>query len=141
MNRPGETVTILIMSHQRKILIIDDEPDLLDYLSAIFEDNGYEVVTAESGKEGFELARSALPDLITLDITMPDQTGVRTYLDIRKEPDLKDIPVVVITATVNSVQDLHELLDGNPEPEGFLTKPINMSKLLKIMENILTPSD
>lgn len=129
------------MNHQRKILVIDDEQDVLDYLSAIFEDNGYEVITATSGKEGFHLACSASPDLITLDITMPDQTGVRTYLDIRNEPDLKNIPIVVITATVNSEQGLLDLLDGNPGPEGFLIKPISMSQLLKITKHLLEFSD
>ena len=126
------------MSYKAKILIVDDEPDVLDYLIAIFEDNGYEVISAAGGKEAFELARSIKPSLITLDITMPDQSGVRTYRDIKTDPDLKDIPIIVITATVNSAQSFLNLLNGFQGPEGFLNKPINTKELIKITETLIS---
>ena len=128
------------MSNNKKILIVDDEPDVLDYLTALFEDNGYEVISATSGKEAFKLARSVKPALITLDITMPDQTGVRTYLNLKNEPDLENIPIIVITATVNSEQGFLGLLDGLPGPEGFFNKPINIKELLKRTESLTTDS-
>ena len=121
------------MGDKKKILIVDDEPDVLDFLTALFEDNGYGVISATSGKEAYKLACSFRPALITLDITMPDQTGVRTYLNIRNEPDLKDIPIVVITATVNSEQSFLGLLDGFPGPEGFFNKPINTGELFDVL--------
>ena len=129
------------MSNAKTILIVDDEPDVLDYLTALFEDNGYEVISATSGKEAFKLAYSFRPALITLDITMPDETGVRTYLNMKNETDLKDIPIIVITATVNSEQNFLGLLDGFRGPEGFLNKPINIKDLLKLTEELTADSD
>jgi CheY-like chemotaxis protein len=126
------------MSNKNKILIVDDEPDVLDYLVAIFEDNGYEVVSASGGKEAYELARSNKPTLITLDITMPDQSGVRTYRNIKNNPELNGIPIIVLTATVNSAQSFLELLNGFPGPEGFLNKPIDTKELIKLTETLLT---
>ena len=128
------------MPRNKKILIVDDEPDVIDYLTAVFEDNGYEVASATSGKEAFKLARSFSPSLITLDITMPDQTGVKTYLDIKNDPDLANISIIVITATVNSEQSFLGLLDGFPGPEGFFNKPINTKELLKLSERMTTGS-
>lgn len=127
------------MSNKNKILIVDDEPDVVDYLIAIFEDNDYEVISAAGGKEAFELACSAKPDLITLDITMPDQSGVRTFRDIKNNPDMKDTPIIVLTATVNSAQGFLDLLNGFPGPEGFLNKPINTKELLRLTESLLVP--
>ena len=125
------------MSEQTKILVVDDEPDVLAYLAAIFEDDDYEVISATGGNEAFELARRYKPALITLDITMPDQTGVRTFMDLKNDPELKDIPVIVVTATVNSEQGFQDLLDGFPGPEGFISKPINPEALLETVRKAI----
>jgi len=129
------------MSHENIIRMVDNKPDVIDNLTALFEDNGYEVISATSGIEAFKLARSFRPALITLDITMPDQTGVRTYLNIKNEPDLKNIPIIVITATVNSEQNFVGLLDGFTGPEGFLNKPIDTMELLKLAESLTANPD
>ena len=73
------------MSEQTKrtILIVDDEPDVAAYLKAFFEDNGFRAVTAADGKQGFEKATAEHPDLITLDITMPEESGVRMFRDLQ----------------------------------------------------------
>jgi len=85
------------MSGDRKILVIDDEPDERVYLSALFEDNGYVTHTARNGKEGMEKVRADPPDLITLDITMPEKSGVKFYREIREDPELRRIPIIVVT--------------------------------------------
>jgi len=125
------------MADNVKILIVDDEPDVLDYLTAIFEDDGYEVLPATGGKEAFDLARRYKPALISLDITMPDEAGTRTYINLKKDPELKDIPVIVVTATVDSESGLHNLLDGLQEPEGFIRKPVDTMQLLETVRAIL----
>jgi len=125
------------MSPKHKILIVDDEPDVLDYLIAVFEDHGYGVVSAPGGTEAYELASSIKPDLITLDITMPGQSGVKTYRNIKNDPELKDIPIIVVTATVNSPQSFMDLLNEFPGPEGFLNKPVNTEELIQITETLL----
>jgi CheY-like chemotaxis protein len=120
------------MMHKKKIMVVDDEPDILTYLAAIFEDNGFETITADSGVQAVALAGSEKPDLITLDITMPDQSGVRTYLDIKGDPDLAKIPIIVITAMVDSEESFLNALNGGPQPVQFLYKPINTKELLRL---------
>jgi len=126
------------MADNVKILIVEDEPDVLDYLTAIFEDEEYEVLSATNGKEAFELAQTFKPSLISLDITMPDEAGTRTYINLKKDPDLKDIPVIVVTATVDSESALKNLFDGLSLPEGFVNKPVDPRRLLEIVRTILS---
>ena len=125
------------MSEKKKILIVDDEQDVLTYLTALFQDNGYETITAKDGIEGFDLAKTAKPDLITLDITMPDQSGVRTYRYYKGNGELKDIPVIIVTAIGDSMRSFLKKLAGFPEPEGFMNKPIDEKKLLKMVADLL----
>jgi CheY-like chemotaxis protein len=127
----------------KKILVIDDEPDERLYLFTLLEDNGYETDMAQDGFEGMDKAKSNPPDLITLDITMPKKSGVKFFREIRENPDLKDITIVVVTGVTG--------LDGNPEdfkkylstrentppPEGFIPKPIDQEKLLTTVRKLL----
>ncbi len=126
------------MSEKKKILIVDDEQDILTYLTALFEDNGYDTLTAEDGIKGFDLAKSEKPDLITLDITMPDQSGVRTYRYYKGNDKLRDVPVVIITAIGDSMRSFLKKLAGFPEPEGFMNKPIDENKLLDMVASLLS---
>jgi len=125
------------MSGKKKILVVDDEQDLLTFLSTLFRDNGYEAVTARDGVEGFRLAREERPDLITLDMTMPEQSGVRTYRDLKDDPELRSIPVVIVTAIGESMKDFLGKRRQIPEPEGFMTKPVDQEALLAIVARLL----
>jgi CheY-like chemotaxis protein len=125
------------MSEKKKILVVDDEQDVLTYLTALFQDNGYETITAKNGIEGFDLAKTVKPDLITLDITMPDQSGVRTYRYYKGNDNLKNIPVIIVTAIGDSMRSFLKKLAGFPEPEGFMNKPIDEEKLLKMVSDLL----
>ena len=124
------------MSEKKKILIVDDEPDVLDYLTALFQDHGYDTLIAEDGVKGFDLAKSEKPDLITLDITMPDQSGVRTYRYYKGNDELKDIPVIIITGIGDAMRSFLKKLAGFPEPEGFMNKPIDEEKLLEMVKDL-----
>ncbi len=126
------------MSEKKKILVVEDEQDVLTYLTALFQDNGYDTVTAVDGVEGFERARTEKPDLISLDIAMPDQSGLRTYRQYKKDDELKDIPVIIITALGDSIRSFLKRLGGFPEPEGFMAKPIDKEKLLKMVADLLS---
>lgn len=125
------------MNAKRKVLIVEDEPDVLTYLKALFDDNGYDTVTALDGVEGYNLAKSEKPDLISLDIAMPNQTGVRTYRQYREDPDLKHIPVIIVTAVGGDFKRFLNRLSGFQKPEGFMSKPIDEAKLLKMAADIL----
>ncbi len=126
------------MSEKKKILVVDDEKDVLAYLTTLLEDNGYETISAEDGKKGFDIAKSEKPDLITLDITMPDQSGVRTYRYYKEDDELKDIPVIIVTAIGDEMRSFLKKLAGFPEPEGFMNKPIDAKELLKMISDLLT---
>ncbi len=125
------------MSEKKKILIVDDEADVLTYLTALFQDHGYDTITAEDGIKGFDLAKSEKPDLITLDITMPDQSGVRTYRYYKGNDELRNTPVIIITAIGDSMRSFLKKLAGFPEPEGFINKPIDEENLLEMVSNLL----
>lgn len=127
----------------KKILIIDDEPHVVTYLKTLLEDNGYETVTANDGAEGFEMAKSHRPDLVCLDITMPETTGIRFYRNLKEDESLKDIPVVVVTAVSYYGKDpepFKRFLSTRkqvPPPEGFIPKPINQTLFLDTIREIL----
>ena len=127
----------LVMSAAKKILIVDDEQDILAYFEAIFQDSGYDTVVARDGSEGLELAKSEKPDLIALDITMPGQSGMKTYRQYKRHPALKDIPVIIITAINDSFKSLLDELNGFSTPEAFLNKPVDPQELLKVVAGIL----
>jgi CheY-like chemotaxis protein len=123
------------MNTSRKILVIDDEPDVVSYLSAFLEDEGFEVLTASNGPDGLGLARKETPDLITLDITMPGMSGIEVLTSLRRDDQLCSIPVVIITG----VTSFGKLTDYRAvrAPEGFMQKPIDLVLLLSTIEGIL----
>ncbi len=126
------------MNERKKILVVDDEEDLRAYITALFQDQGYETVTAENGKEGFELAKSEKPDLITLDIAMPSQSGMRTFRMFKDSEELKNIPIIIITGMGENVNSFIKRLKGfSSKPEGFMGKPIDESKLIKMVSDLI----
>ncbi|MBW2514310.1 MAG: response regulator [Deltaproteobacteria bacterium] len=114
----------------KKILIVDDDPNIIDYLTTLFEDNGYSTFSAHDVKEGLEVAKKELPDLITLDLEMPEEWGPRFYRKMCQEKSLKHIPVIVISG-----------LSGGDHAIGkavaYLSKPFDREKLLKIVKETL----
>jgi CheY-like chemotaxis protein len=124
------------MGDKKKILVVEDEKDVQKYLATLFEDNGYETISADDGLAGLEMAKTEKPDLITLDIAMPNQTGVRTYRQYKEVDDLKDIPVVIITGVGDSMQSFFAKLKGFSKPEGFMNKPIDERALLKMVNDL-----
>ncbi len=127
----------------RKILVLDDEPDVVTYLEALLKDNGYETLSAGDGRAGMEIARREKPDLITLDISMPESTGTRFYRDLKADPALKSIPVVIVTAVTGYGGDPHAYekfissRESVPPPEGFMPKPIDKEEFLQAIRKIL----
>jgi len=81
----------------KKIMIVDDDKEICSYLTQIFQDNGYETVTACDGSEARDKVEEVMPDLITLDLEMPNEWGPRFYRKLSQNPELKKIPVIVIS--------------------------------------------
>jgi len=81
----------------KKIMVVDDDQNIVDYLVTLFEDNGYETCSASDGVEALVVMKDELPDLVTLDLEMPDEWGPRFYRKFNQDPELADTPVIVIS--------------------------------------------
>lgn len=124
----------------KRILAIDDELDTLTFYSEVLEDYNFIPVTAENGEEGVRKAREEKPDLILLDIMMPLKSGTKTYKELKNDPDLKDIPVIIITGISGEV-DYRKLLSrastGKSSPESHLIKPVTAEVLIEEIRKLL----
>ena len=118
-----------------KILVVDDEPDILTFISAVLEDQGAKVVQAIDGEQAIELAFKEKPDLITLDLSMPGKNGALIFEEIRSNPELSGCKVCIITGK----PELRTLIYDRPvpPPEGYLDKPVNEETLLVNIRKIL----
>lgn len=126
------------MAEQSKtILVVDDEPDAVTYLTSLLEDNGFQTLAAHDGKEGMALAKEKRPDLISLDITMPEETGVRMLRNLHGDPDTKDIPVVLVTGMNPNFKGFINRQKQIPPPVAYFEKPIDKEKYLAEIKRIL----
>lgn len=120
-------------------LIIDDEPDVTTYHATLLSDHGWDVRTALSGKEGLALAKKERPDVVLLDVMMPDQGGLSTLIQFRKDSDLKAVPVVLVTGIQGTLTaDFKRFLDRfkHHHPDGYVEKPIDPRKLLALLDEL-----
>ena len=124
------------MPEKKTVLIIDDEPDTLTYFSSLLQDNGFETVLAENGDEGLKKVRASKPDLITLDITMPETSGVRCYRELREKDEWKSIPVIMITGMSEDFRGFISSRKQVPPPDGYLSKPVDEEQLLKLVRHL-----
>lgn len=128
---------------RQKILIIDDEPDIVMYLTTLLEDHDYNVVSASDGQAGLELAKKEIPDLMCLDIMMPKKTGVTLYQEIKTDPDLKQIPCIIISAYESAYsfkgQAFRRLVKDKtiPPPLKFFEKPLDIPVFLGFIDDYL----
>ena len=117
----------------KTVLIIDDEPDTRVYFSSILEDNGYKTIPAETGAEGIKRLNEQKPDLITLDVSMPEMSGVKFYRTIRANEEWKSIPIIIITGVSDDFKNFISSRSKVPPPEGYLSKPVEADDLLKMV--------
>jgi CheY-like chemotaxis protein len=113
----------------KKILVIDDDPIIVDYLLDLFQENGYETCSAENGVKGLEVLSKEKPDLITLDLEMPEEWGPRFYRKLRKDEELKDTPVIVVTG----IDGDHAIRNA----VGYVKKPFEPEKLLHMVQKAI----
>lgn len=126
------------------VLVVDDEPDIVTYLVTLLRDAGFETLSAQNGTEGMALIHSQRPDLVTLDISMPQGSGTNFYKKLKTDPDLSQIPVVIITAITDESCDPYAFRDtivrhhGVPAPEGYFTKPIDRDDFVSTIRSLLS---
>lgn len=123
------------MKQAKKILIVDDEPDAVTFLEERLRLEGYETIEASEGVRAIELAHKNQPDLILLDIRMPAGTGQTVLHALRKHPDTKTIPVVVITGVDEEGLEKKILSAG---AQGFFRKPYDPETLLAMIRALLS---
>jgi CheY-like chemotaxis protein len=135
------------MNKAKKILIVDDDEDVILILSTVLEDKGYMAVYAMNGRRGLEVAKAESPDLILLDLMMPQKSGISLLADLKKDASLKKIPVIMITGVSGETGidlesffrkgDKADLETMPPHPEGFLEKPVDDVELIRMIEEFL----
>jgi two-component system phosphate regulon response regulator PhoB len=127
----------------KKVLVVDDELDMRTYISTLLETSGFKPLLAEDGIQGLVIARRDKPKLIILDVMMPKESGINMYRELRKDPDLKGIPVIMLSAlsrkTFFHSQKLLDEYDGEkiPEPEAYIEKPPEPEELLEAIQKSL----
>ena len=117
-----------------KVLVCDDEPYILESVAYIIEREGFEVITAEDGEEGLNLARKEKPALIFLDVMMPKMTGYEVCAELKKDPETKNIHVIMLTARG---QDTDEEMARDVGANEYMTKPFSPRNLKKRIREIL----
>jgi CheY-like chemotaxis protein len=120
-----------------KILLVDDEPDIVDTIQCRLEANNFDVVTASNGQEGLEKASDEQPDLILLDTNMPVMNGHEMLEHIKKHPDLKEIPVIMCTALCEA----HDIAAASAYGiADYVTKPFDYTDLIEKITGALEKS-
>src|SRR3990167_416795 len=118
---------------KRRILILEDEEDLVEIMKSVLIDEGFEVISANNGEDGLRLVEKSPPDLIVLDINMPKMGGIAFYHKIfDQESQRPQFPVVVVTARAN-LGDLFRDLNA----DGFMSKPFKIDDFLREVETIM----
>lgn len=119
----------------KRVVCIEDEPEMIDLVRLILGRRGFSVIGANGGVEGLETVRREEPDLVLLDLMMPDMDGWEVYQQIKADPSLRDIPVVVVTAKAQSIDKVLGLHIA--KVDDYITKPFGPQELLESVEKIL----
>jgi DNA-binding response OmpR family regulator len=120
-------------SPNRKVLVVDDNANVRRLIKINLELDGYEVASAPDGVQGFALARSFQPDVMTLDVVMPNCDGLETLAAVRADERTKHIKVIVVSARASEA-DVRRGVDGGAD--AYITKPFDPAELLRTVANL-----
>ena len=127
----------------QKVLVVDDELDMRTFVTTLLETHGYKPISAVNGEEGLEVAKKEKPSLIILDVMMPKESGMNMYRALKKDPELKEIPVIMLSAlsrkTFFHSQRVLDQYNGEklPQPEAYIEKPAEADELLEAIATAL----
>lgn len=124
----------MTVADKQTILVVDDEEDLLDLIEYNLKKEGFDVLKAEDGKEGIEMAREHNPNLVLLDIMMPKMDGLEVVERMRDDKQLKHIPIIFLTARGDEKTEVEGLDKGGDD---YITKPISTTKLISRIKAVL----
>lgn len=117
-----------------KVLIVDDEPYNVDLLEQALDETDYQVITAMNGKEALAKIQSEQPDLVLLDLMMPEMDGFTVLAKVKEDPMLRDIPVIIVSADHDSKSIVRGIKQG---ADDYLTKPVNTAQFVKKVKDFL----
>jgi CheY-like chemotaxis protein len=118
-----------------RVVCVEDEPDMIELMRLLLTRQGFEVIGARGGKEGVELIEQTLPELILLDIMMPDMDGWEVYRHLKENPKTRDIPVIVVTARAQTAEKLAAL--SKEGVDDYIVKPFGPGQLTESIERVL----
>ena len=127
----------------KKVLVVDDDPDVRLFSVTVLEENGYTPLEAEDGEAGLKMIKKEKPDLVILDVLMPRQSGVRLYRELKTAKALKDVKVIILSGIakktfLRSQKALTEFGGSEiPEPEIYLEKPVEPDELAEVIKKVL----
>src|SRR4030067_1068094 len=123
----------------KKILIVDDDPDLVEAVTMSLESKNYDVAAAYGGIEGLEKAKSENPDLIVLDVMMPDKDGYVVCKEMKADPKLSKIPILLLTAVVSKIPTTRytQRMGMETEADDYMDKPVEPAELVNRIEALL----
>jgi CheY-like chemotaxis protein len=128
----------------KKILCVDDELDMRIFISTVLKTQGYEAVAARNAVEGIQKAREVAPDLIIMDVMMPQAGGVTLFQEVKKDERLKHVPVILLTGVSQKAFAHHlkmlniRIDDSLPPPDAYMEKPLNPELLIATIERLLS---
>jgi CheY-like chemotaxis protein len=121
----------------KTVLVVDDDPDTLTYLSTVLEDNGFATRSAKDGTEALQQIEEQLPDLVTLDISMPEKSGVAVYRALKEDDRLKAIPVIITTGISEDFKKFIHTRRHVPPPEGYISKPVDVEQFVGMVRDLV----
>ncbi|MBW2648670.1 MAG: response regulator [Deltaproteobacteria bacterium] len=130
----------------RRVLAVDDDPDIIMFVKTVLEENGYVPLIAMNGETGLSMARDESPDLIILDVLMPRQSGIRMYRELKDDKALRGILVIILSGIarrtfLRSQEALTEFGDQPvPEPELYMEKPVEPAELAEAIKDLIDRS-
>jgi CheY-like chemotaxis protein len=133
---------VMTLASEKRILVVDDEPDVRNFLATCIEDAGFNVETASDGAEALEKVKNESPDLVTLDMVMPRVSGINFMRRLRAMGDFNHLPVIVITAHAHDDLGSEDLKEFNAFASGLrprytMEKPVTPEKLVRAISEIL----
>jgi DNA-binding response OmpR family regulator len=124
-----------MVQNKRRVVYIEDEAEMIDLVRLILSRKGYEVIGANGGREGLDMVRQLRPDLVLLDLMMPDMDGWDVYQQMRADETTRGIPVIVITAKAQSIDKVLGLHIA--KVDAYISKPFSPQELVDSIEKVL----
>ena len=128
---------------RKKVLTVDDDPDIISFVVTVLEENDYIPLEAHNGEEALAKIRQEKPDLVICDVLMPRQSGIKMYRELKTDDSLKNIPVIILSGItrrtfLSSQEALTEFGGQNvPEPEAYIEKPVAPEELAEIIKKVI----